>query len=147
MKQYVLTFLFNEDLSEVLLIKKNRPDWQAGKYNGIGGKIEKTDDYPFCAAIREIEEECGLGIHPWGIEYFAKMQGVDFHEFQMHCYCGCANIHEAKSLTDEPVEIIKVEDLHKLKNSCVNNLTFLIYMAECRLRTGNPRFAEITHEG
>ena len=28
------------DNEEILLLKKNNPDWQKGLYNGIGGKVE-----------------------------------------------------------------------------------------------------------
>ena len=28
------------DNKEILLLKKNNPDWQKGLYNGIGGKVE-----------------------------------------------------------------------------------------------------------
>jgi 8-oxo-dGTP pyrophosphatase MutT (NUDIX family) len=37
---YVCGILFNWKLTEFLLIRKNRPDWAKGKWNGIGGKIE-----------------------------------------------------------------------------------------------------------
>ena len=39
-KYYVLGFLFSPDCKRVALIIKNRPDWQAGFLNGIGGKID-----------------------------------------------------------------------------------------------------------
>ena len=28
------------DNKEILLLRKNNPDWQKGLYNGIGGKVE-----------------------------------------------------------------------------------------------------------
>ncbi len=43
MKGYVLGFAFDEDYEWVALIKKNRPQWQAGKLNGVGGKIEPNE--------------------------------------------------------------------------------------------------------
>lgn len=39
MIKYVCGFMFNEDYSEVLLINKNKPEWQKGKKNG--GLVEK----------------------------------------------------------------------------------------------------------
>lgn len=44
MKEYVLGFAFNRERTKIVLILKNRPDWQKGKYNGIGGKIEPSDE-------------------------------------------------------------------------------------------------------
>ena len=41
--KYVVGFAFNKEKTKVLLIKKTKPDWQAGQLNGIGGKIESYD--------------------------------------------------------------------------------------------------------
>ena len=43
----------------VLIVKKDRPEWQKGRYNLPGGKIEEGE-FPEEAAIRELEEEAGL---------------------------------------------------------------------------------------
>lgn len=85
-KEYVCGFLFFNDVSltsfeasimpaserKVLLILKDRPTWQAGLYNGIGGKVEK-DEVRFDAMVRECYEECGLAIKDW--DYFCLMRG------------------------------------------------------------------------
>ena len=39
MEKFTLGFVFNADLAKVLLVHKQRPDWQSGRINGIGGKI------------------------------------------------------------------------------------------------------------
>lgn len=38
---YVCGFMCSYDLTRFLLIRKTHPEWQKGKLNGIGGKIEK----------------------------------------------------------------------------------------------------------
>ena len=38
MTKYVVGFMFSPDKQFVALIRKNRPEWQAGKLNGIAGK-------------------------------------------------------------------------------------------------------------
>lgn len=58
MKHYVLGFAFNANRSEVLLIQKLAPEWQAGRWNGIGGKIEEGE-IPIRAMLREDKEETG----------------------------------------------------------------------------------------
>ncbi len=58
---YVVGYAFSPDGKEVALIEKLRPDWQAGKYNGIGGKVEPGERR--CQAMsREFGEEAGVYI-------------------------------------------------------------------------------------
>jgi 8-oxo-dGTP pyrophosphatase MutT (NUDIX family) len=58
--RYVVGFLFSQDESKVLLVWKNRPAWQNGKLNGIGGKIE-AGETPLQAMEREFKEETYFG--------------------------------------------------------------------------------------
>jgi 8-oxo-dGTP pyrophosphatase MutT (NUDIX family) len=43
----------------ILIVIKDRPEWQKDKVNLVGGKIEKGET-PIQAAVRELEEESGL---------------------------------------------------------------------------------------
>jgi 8-oxo-dGTP diphosphatase len=56
-----LGYILSPDKAQVLLIHRNaRPDDPAlGKYNGLGGKLEK-DENIFSGMTREIEEEAGI---------------------------------------------------------------------------------------
>lgn len=63
---YVLGFLFVYDY--VLLIEKKRPVWQAGKYNGVGGKVEPGETAAQ-AMIREFKEEVGIDVSHYGPEW------------------------------------------------------------------------------
>jgi NTP pyrophosphohydrolases including oxidative damage repair enzymes len=56
-QRYCLGFAFHP-VKGVVLIRKNRPEWQAGKLNGVGGKIEAGES-PEQAMAREFEEETG----------------------------------------------------------------------------------------
>jgi hypothetical protein len=38
MQEYVLGFMFDVPAEQVLLIKKAKPDWQAGKLNGVNAE-------------------------------------------------------------------------------------------------------------
>jgi 8-oxo-dGTP diphosphatase len=53
-----LTFLVHEDKILLIRLAEDRGEW-AGKYNGIGGHIERGED-PSASARREIREETGL---------------------------------------------------------------------------------------
>lgn len=56
---YVAGFAFSLDGEWVLLIQKERPTWQKGRYNGVGGKIEQGET-PVQAMVREFKEETDL---------------------------------------------------------------------------------------
>jgi 8-oxo-dGTP pyrophosphatase MutT (NUDIX family) len=63
------------DLSEDLaLVRKNKPAWQAGRLNGIGGGVE-PGELPLQAMCREWKEETGDDHNDWSI--FASL---DFGE-------------------------------------------------------------------
>lgn len=58
---YVLGFMFSHDLDYVALILKVKPEWQIGKFNGIGGKVEiGRGETPIGAMVREFYEETGV---------------------------------------------------------------------------------------
>lgn len=62
MREFVLVLIVSGgagDEETVLVIQKDRPDWQKGKLNLPGGKIEDGET-PEEAAIRELKEESGL---------------------------------------------------------------------------------------
>ena len=58
--KYVVSYIFNEDNTKVLLIKKKRPTFLVGKMTGIGGHIENFDETPYHAVQREINEESNI---------------------------------------------------------------------------------------
>jgi 8-oxo-dGTP pyrophosphatase MutT (NUDIX family) len=59
MIEYVCGFLISKEFDAVLMVKKEKPDWQKGLWNGIGGKIEGSEP-PYIAMIREFKEEIGI---------------------------------------------------------------------------------------
>lgn len=61
---YVAGFVFNVQMNKVVLIKKNRPKWQEGQLNGVGGHIE-AEESPLAAMRREFEEETGIDTGNW----------------------------------------------------------------------------------
>ncbi len=68
----------------VVLIKKNRPEWQAGFLNGVGGHIE-VGETPLNAMVREFKEETGIEIPEWRL--FAEMvmkSGGRIYCFESH---------------------------------------------------------------
>ena len=73
MKHYVVGFVFDYALKNVLLLKKTHPEWQKGKYNGVGGLVENDEDASY-AMWRECLEECNLGIEPDQWDYVMEVK-------------------------------------------------------------------------
>lgn len=119
--EYVLGFLFDQKSYGVLLIQKQKPEWQKGLFNGIGGKIEK-DETPLQAMRREFKEEAGLSIGYW--KSVCKMEGEDW---KVHVFTSKDDsIHDFKSMTDEEVNYIPLDDLKDF--DVITNLDWLIPM-------------------
>lgn len=98
----VLGFAFSPLGSLVLLIRKNRPEWQAGKLNGIGGKIE-PGELADEAMVREFREETGIESESSHWTKFLRYSAND-HGTIIHCYATKTLVIErARSLTDEEV--------------------------------------------
>lgn len=73
--RYVVGFV--RDQNSVLLVRKIKPDWQAGMLNGIGGKIEPGESAAD-AMVREFDEEVGAIIQPENWRLFAILTGGDY---------------------------------------------------------------------
>jgi 8-oxo-dGTP diphosphatase len=74
-QRYVCGFAFHGGGTvrpRVVLIRKVKPDWQAGKLNGVGGKIEPGETST-TAMAREFHEETGVLTLPLEWDVFAKM--------------------------------------------------------------------------
>ena len=128
-KNYVLGLAFSENGKDVLLIQKTKPEWQAGKLNGIGGKVEPYE--AFCHAItREFLEETELHttVDQW--DYIGKLKGTDWNggTFVVAVYTLFHdNVYLFKSPTEEQVSLIPVESLYRYRR--IPNLDWLVPMA------------------
>lgn len=99
MKGYVCGFFVSPGRDRVLLIRKRRPAWQAGRLNGVGGKIEPGET-PAAAIRREFREEAGLDVSDW-------REGVTFTgtDWFAHFYVAFGDVDAARAMTDEALEI------------------------------------------
>jgi len=78
MTAYVVGLAFDDD-ENVALIRKERPEWQKGFLNGVGGKI-KEGESSLAAMVREFEEETGWGLPESEWELFVTLQGSSEQE-------------------------------------------------------------------
>lgn len=102
MNNYTLGFIFTPSLDRVLLVHKISPEWQAGKINGIGGKIEEGED-PLTCIVRETQEEAALITNPSKWVYLGEM-GSDTWRMHVFALIYDGNINDAKSADKEKVE-------------------------------------------
>lgn len=106
-QDYVLGFMFSNEVGywgDCALIRKMRPEWQAGLLNGIGGKIEGIES-PTSAMVREFEEETGYKQEQW--KQFLIMNGKGWRVF---CFVSKGPLTKLKTMTDEEIEIRRIED-------------------------------------
>jgi len=109
---YVVGFLFSTDCScgklcaRVALIRKNRPQWQEGLWNGIGGKIE-PNEAPGDAMRREFREETGIDFEEWQL----FLVGSGKTEV-LHFYVGLVkqdHLRTVRTTTDEKVDVFPID--------------------------------------
>lgn len=120
--QYTVGFLHNDH--RVVLIRKNRPDWQAGKLNGVGGHVEEYDDSPHACQVREFQEETGVLVPEW--DYFLTLNGT---KSLIYCYAAYDKgdwISQVSTVTDESVVTKGFEILATQPLATVPNLRWII---------------------
>lgn len=86
--RYVVGYIFDEKKENVLLVKKLRPEFLAGKMNGIGGKMELYDENEAAAMSRETLEEANLNIPR---EDFYFITANDLPDFSLHHFFAIAS--------------------------------------------------------
>lgn len=106
--KYVLGFAFTEDMQDMLLIRKVRPDWQAGKLNAIGGHVEPGEWYSE-AMIREFKEETDVKTFPCDWTWFAD---ASFPNAELTLFWMSHNkIRDYETMTDESVVLVPVKHI------------------------------------
>ncbi|MBI4276420.1 NUDIX domain-containing protein [Candidatus Uhrbacteria bacterium] len=129
MKTYTVGFIFNSSFARVLLMHKNRPEWQKGKMNGTGGRIEEGEESVACM-VREAREETGLSTVPDQWIFLGTIHEpeavVDFYATIHH-----GALDAAATCTDEQVEWC---DAAQLPKNVLSNIPWLVAYALDRLQ-------------
>lgn len=157
MKKYVAGLMFSENRECVALITKNKPDWQKGLLNGIGGKIEEDDydnkrgrtrgsDSSLNAMRREFQEETSVFHQDW--ELFLTMHGGNEEsdnqqykeEWSVDFYRTFSDkVFDVKSITDENVDIYFVGGISDL--NMIDNLQWIILLSLDK----NPKLTKVKY--
>lgn len=97
------------DNKEILLLKKNNPDWQKGLYNGIGGKVE-LNTTPLETIIKKCQEELGVNISNW-IELYSEISSSGIEIVYFLTTLNEGEIKKLQSQTDERAELFSINNL------------------------------------
>ena len=125
-KEWVAGFCFHkgEHGLVVALIRKARPEWQRGKLNGVGGKIEKGET-PWQAMVREWLEETKAISPDW-----MRFAMLDWSGGRVHFFGATSPVRLALNEEgDEPVHWRNVEAMLKEESPVIPNLRWLIPLA------------------
>lgn len=122
-KRYVVGFLFTPDKQKVVLIKKNKPDWQKGRWNGVGGKLEPGELWED-AMCREFNEETGVTIPGWDWKHTVTLFNDGFE-----CWFFCAFSEAAEKVRtqeEEEVALLEMRDVICGYVPVIDNLYWLL---------------------
>jgi 8-oxo-dGTP diphosphatase len=122
MKSYVAGFYFDKEGKSVALVHKNRPDWQIGQINAIGGKVEPGES-PTNAVAREFLEETGIRVLDW--EHVVEIYGPGWEVYFFRSYGIPSN---CKTMEDEEIVVHSVDDALRLPN-LVSNIYWILPLA------------------
>jgi 8-oxo-dGTP diphosphatase len=118
---YVLALLFTADAREVVLVRKTRPAWQAGRVNALGGKLQSGEAL-LDAARREVREEAGVDVERW--EEFLVWDDPEYRLRAVRAFDDAARA--ARKAEDQEVFLA---DVHGLPLEVVDNLRWIIPLA------------------
>jgi 8-oxo-dGTP diphosphatase len=119
--EYVLALLFTADGREVVLVRKTRPAWQAGRINALGGKLHDGETV-LEAARREVREEAGVDVEDW--EEFLVWNDRQYRLRAVRAFSDAARI--ARTAEDQEVFLAQVAGLPL---NVIHNLRWIIPLA------------------
>jgi 8-oxo-dGTP diphosphatase len=141
--EYVLALLFTADARQVVLVRKSRPAWQAGRVNALGGKLHQ-DEGVTDAARREVREEAGVDVDGW--EEFLVWHDAEYRLRAVRAFDDAARL--ARTAEDQDVFLARVD---ALPPNVIDNLRWIIPLALDRdvavpiaVRSANPAGSGLT---
>lgn len=140
---YVLALLFTADAREVVLVRKTRPAWQAGRINALGGKRLPGESLAE-AARREVREEAGVDVDGW--EEFLVWHDPQYRMRAVRAFDDAAR--QARTAEDQEVFLAYVG---ALPLDVIDNLRWIVPLALDRdvavpieVRSANPAGSGLT---
>ena len=122
MNTYVAGLLFDDVGTNVALITKNKPEWQKGKINAIGGKVEEHETF-IEAMWREFEEETGVPVDEWF--QFLILTGSDYEVRFFSCF----DKDMLSKVTTKEDEEVFIYNPSNLPSNVIPNIRWIVPMA------------------
>lgn len=142
-KLHCVAGFVRDSLGRIVFIRKNKPEWQAGLLNGVGGKCEIVSqerhpggkvvwEDPLACMIREWDEEIGFHLDvDWdqfaviesasAVVYFFRAEVDDLSNFDI----------PAQNDAGEAVELHDMMWVVRGYEDCIKNLQWLLPLAFC----------------
>lgn len=118
----------------MVMIKKERPAWQAGLLNGVGGKIEPGET-PFEAMVREFQEE--TGVHHMGWIERGQCIGDDFNVRVF--YAGLPHGAVPTTTTDEQIQLLDPDTLDDMRHFLLPHIIAMVELCFMTIGPSNAR--------
>lgn len=126
MTPYSVGFFFTADMKKVALIRKVKPEWQKGKLNGVGGKVEDAESFRQ-AMKREFFEETGVYTQEEDWKLAIEQRGEGYILAVFHAISK-SNVAHDFIKADEQVEWYNVIDLPK-REDMIPNILWFVFLA------------------
>lgn len=143
MKNYSNVFALNSRYSEVVLVRKNRPAWQNGLLNAVGGKVDADETYLQCA-IREFKEETSVDISEYPIHHFADLVGVDYKIGFFLVILDDTAFYECKTTESEQIDRYDINEILTSQYDIVNNTPFMLSICMDFINSEGKTFSTLT---
>lgn len=120
-QHYVAGFLIDPKTRTIVLVRKGKPEWQSGRLNGVGGKVE-PGEVGWDAMRREFREETGQDVNSW--ERFATVEGL---WGSVEFFRALGPTTKVQTMESEPIEVHSLDTLPY--DQALPNLSWLIPLA------------------
>lgn len=119
MTEYVLIYprCVNGEYPETrcLMVLKEKPSWQKGRLNLVGGKVEPGET-PEAAAVRELEEESGFKVSEDDVRVCGRIIGVDCVVYCCSCPLWVNGDHPRIQPREGEIEKVEWHQWYNVKN-------------------------------
>ena len=147
MVDYVCGFMFSKSQEHVVLIKKQKPAFLKGLWNGVGGKIEEGE-ISVEAMVREFREETGVSTVCSDWDLFCDLRLLNTLATIRFFRCFSDKVFDVASMEAEKIGLLtlKEEDIGRLPLK--ENLHWLIPLAlEEEAEYANVQGNQVLKEG